>query len=239
MSLISWEGAAHCRIEFSTRAGGVSTGRYTSLNLGLMTDDLPESVFENRRRLCSKTGVDGTRAAMARQVHGAEVKRAQPKGILSPQTHQACDGLWAEESGMAMLLLTADCFPVALYRRDATRKLAVIHAGWKGVLEGIAEHGIRALGSETAEAVVGPGIGVCCYEVGDKVARPFRERFGDDVLVGPRLNLRLALQRALGDAGCRSVHHVDRCTACETEAFFSHRRDSGVTGRQGVIAYLR
>ncbi len=239
MSLIAWQANDRVAISFSTRNGGVSSGRYASLNLGLMTDDSPSSVFENRRRLCVQTGVDGSRAAMARQVHGAEVRRAEPKGILTAQEHAAGDGLWTDESGLALMVLTADCFPVALYGKDGTQRLAVVHAGWKGVLGGIAERGIDALGSKKPAAVIGPGIGACCYEVGDDVAIPYAERFGRDVVVDRRLDLRLALDRALRRAGCHFVEHVNRCTACDEEAFFSHRRDGRVTGRQGLIAYLR
>lgn len=239
MSLIAWGDDDRVKISFSTRKGGVSSGRYASLNLGLMTDDVPDLIFENRRRLCIEAEVDGSRAAMARQVHGAEVRRAEPKGILTGQDHAVCDGLWTDQSGVALMVLTADCYPVALYGGDHTPRLAVIHAGWKGVLGGIAERGVDALGSREPEAVVGPGIGVCCYEVGDDVANPYADRFGRDVIVEGRLNLRLALERALARAGCRSIEHVNRCTACDEDVFFSHRRDGGVTGRQGVIAYLR
>jgi copper oxidase (laccase) domain-containing protein len=74
--------------------------------------------------------------------------------------------------------------------------------------------------------------------VQEDVARPVRDRFGDGVVRDGRLDLRAATERALREAGLDSVEHVDRCTACEPELFFSHRRDRGVTGRQGVIAYV-
>jgi hypothetical protein len=86
--------------------------------------------------------------------------------------------------------------------------------------------------------MVGPGIGPCCYEVGEEVAAPFRERFGEDVVRDGRLDLWTSAERALRAAGVGHVERLDRCTACEPETFFSHRRDRGVTGRQGVIAYV-
>jgi hypothetical protein len=86
--------------------------------------------------------------------------------------------------------------------------------------------------------MIGPGIGPCCYEVGEEVAAPFRERFGDDVMRDGRLDLWTSAERALRAAGVAHVERVDRCTACEPETFFSHRRDRGRTGRQGVIAYV-
>jgi copper oxidase (laccase) domain-containing protein len=84
--------------------------------------------------------------------------------------------------------------------------------------------------------VIGPAIGPCCYEVGEEVAAPFRETFGPDVAVDGKLDLWTSAERALRAAGCARVDRFDLCTACDPERFFSHRRDRGRTGRQGVIA---
>jgi copper oxidase (laccase) domain-containing protein len=74
--------------------------------------------------------------------------------------------------------------------------------------------------------------------VGDEVSEPFSRRFGDDVVTGRKLDLGLATERALLEAGCATVERNARCTSCEADLFFSHRRDRGHTGRQGVIAYI-
>jgi copper oxidase (laccase) domain-containing protein len=116
--------------------------------------------------------------------------------------------------------------------------VAVLHAGWRGLLEGIAASGVDALGTGALAAAIGPGIGPCCYEVGEEVAGPYRERFGDDVVRSGRLDLWTSAERALRAAGVAHVERFDRCTACEPDTFFSHRRDAGRTGRQGVIAYV-
>jgi copper oxidase (laccase) domain-containing protein len=116
--------------------------------------------------------------------------------------------------------------------------LALLHVGWRGLLAGIVEAGCAALGPGALAAAVGPGIGPCCYEVGDDVAEPFRARFCPGVLDGRRLDLAGACESALVAAGCTGVTRVDRCTACEPETFFSHRRDRGRTGRQGVVGYV-
>jgi YfiH family protein len=177
---------------------------------------------------------------MAWQEHGGRVRRAERGGIITPGTvHERCDGLWSEEPGQAMLLVTADCFPVALARMNGTPKVAVLHVGWRGLLAGIANAGVAALANGPVAAVIGPGIGACCYEVGEEVAAPFRTRFGEDVLVDGRLDLAEATERALRRAGVGSVERTGHCTACEPELFFSHRRDRGRTGRQGVVAYIR
>jgi copper oxidase (laccase) domain-containing protein len=75
--------------------------------------------------------------------------------------------------------------------------------------------------------------------VGEEVAQPFRERFGDDVMQGRNLDLAEAIERSLREAGVGKVERTGPCTSCEPELFFSHRRDRGRTGRQGVIAYIR
>jgi purine-nucleoside/S-methyl-5'-thioadenosine phosphorylase / adenosine deaminase len=236
--LIRWEAPGPYTVAFSTRVGGVSEGSYESLNLGILTGDDPERVVENRRRLADEAGVDAERARMAWQRHGAAVRRASPEGILTPGTqHDPCDGFWSDEPGQGMMLVTADCLPVAIARADGDAPaLAVLHVGWRGLLEGIVENGVRALGGARLAAAVGPGIGPCCYEVGADAAEPFVARFGRDVLVDGRLDLWRATELALSQAGVGGIERTDLCTYCHPELFFSHRRDRGTTGRQGVIA---
>jgi copper oxidase (laccase) domain-containing protein len=116
--------------------------------------------------------------------------------------------------------------------------LAVLHAGRLGLLEGIAASGAAVLDGGRLAAVIGPGIGPCCYEVGGEIRAAYRDRFGADVVRGRKLDLWTAAERALYEAGAESVERVDLCTACNPDDFFSHRRDGGVTGRQGVIAFI-
>jgi purine-nucleoside/S-methyl-5'-thioadenosine phosphorylase / adenosine deaminase len=241
LDVIDWPGAAgRYRVAFSTRCGGVSEGAFRSLNLGIRTDDDPARVVENRKRLCAAVAADADGATMAWQRHGSTVARAEPRGILTPGTvFDHCDGLWSDERGRSMLLLTADCLPIAIARTGERRPaLAILHAGWRGLLAGIVASGVRALGSSGLEAVIGPSIGPCCYEVGEEVAAPFREAFGDDVVRELRLDLWTSAERALRAAGVDRVDRLDLCTSCDGERFFSHRRDRGRTGRQGVIAYV-
>jgi YfiH family protein len=238
MKLFRWDAPGAYRVAFSTRLGGVSEGAYESLNLGILTADEPVRVVENRRRLCAEVGVDPETATMAWQVHGAKVTEARPRGIVKRTVFDQCDGLWTERPGQPMVLLTADCLPVALARTSGKPGLAVLHVGWKGLLGGIAEAGLSALGDASVAAAVGPGIGPCCYEVGEEVAVPYRDRFGADVVLEGKLDLPEATERALRAAGVSSVYRTGHCTACEPELFFSHRRDHGITGRQGVVAAI-
>jgi len=238
MRLLRWDSApAGVNVAFSTRAGGVSEGPYRSLNLGVLTGDEPDRVVENRRRLCEAAGVDPGRATMAFQEHGTTVVEAAPTGVVRPGTdYVRADGLWTDRCGQGMLLVTADCLPIALARADGSR-LVVLHAGWRGLLGGIAQAGADAAGGE-AVAAIGPGIGVCCYEVGEEVARPFRARFGPGVAEDGRLDLARAAERALAAAGVGRVDRVGGCTACDPATYFSHRRDRGTTGRQGIVGAL-
>jgi polyphenol oxidase len=237
LTLLRWEVPGPYDVVFSTRLGGVSDGPYDSLNLGIYTGDEPGRVVENRRRLAGAAGIDAERTRMAWQQHGPEVRRATPEGILTPGTqHEPCDGWWSDEPGQGMMLVTADCLPVAIARRDAEQPaLAVLHVGWRGLLAGIIENGAGALEDGALMAAIGPGIGPCCYEVGPDVAGPFADRFGGEVLSDGRLDLWRAAELALLEAGVDQVERTDLCTYCHPELFFSHRRDRGTTGRQGVM----
>jgi len=230
--VIHWEVSGAYVVAFSTRRGGVSEGPYESLNVGRLTDDDPERVAENRRRLCAEVGADPDRLAMNRQVHAATVNRAEAGRRGKPG-----DGLWTDESGLPMLKLTADCLPVALARTNGQPGLALLHVGRLGLPEGIVAAGVAALGGRLA-AVVGPGIGPCCYEVGPEIRDDYRRRFGPSVLRGRNLDLWTATEGALREVGVESIERTDLCTACHPELFFSHRRDAGRTGRQGVIGYI-
>jgi YfiH family protein len=236
LPLIRWEGPGPYEVAFSTRLGGVSEPPYDSLNLGIMTGDEPANVLENRRRLCSEIDVEAERGQMAWQQHGAVVRRAEAAGLATLADRPPCDGLWSEEPGVSMMLVAADCLPIVLGRVNGVRPAAaVLHVGWKGLLGGIVAAGAAALGSRSA-AVIGPGIGPCCYEVREDVAAPYRAAFGAEVVRDGRLDMWSAAERALSEAGCSRVERTDLCTSCRPELFFSHRRDGARTGRQGVLA---
>jgi YfiH family protein len=237
--MIRWEHGPYV-VAFTSRLGGVSGGAFESLNLGALTDDDPLNVVENRRLACEAVDADASTATMAWQHHSAEVRRAEPRGIVTPGTQfDRCDGLWTDEPRQAMMLLAADCLPIALGRANGSDPaLGVLHAGWRGLLDGIVAEGAKALGEGRIAAAIGPGIGPCCYEVGDEVAELFRAAYGDDVVTENRLDLWSAAEQALRAAGCDEVERADLCTFCHPELFFSHRRDRGRTGRQGVVGYI-
>ena len=240
MKLFRWNAPGPYTVAFTTRLGGVSEGPFESLNLGILTDDESDRVVENRLRACAAVGADAGTATMAWQVHGGKVTEARPKGIVERTIFDQCDGLWTDRPGQGMALVTADCYPVAIARvaERGRVRLCVLHVGWRGLLAGIVDSGVAALGEGEVAAILGPGIGPCCYGVGEEVIALFTERFGPEVVTDGHVDLGGATERALVGAGVQSVERTGHCTSCEPELFFSHRRDRGRTGRQGVIAYI-
>jgi polyphenol oxidase len=220
---------------FSTRRGGVSPAPFASLNVGRLTADDPANVDENRTRLAAATGQGRERVLYGRQVHGSTVRRAtEPPSDTRPVTDE--DGQATALEGHPALVFTADCLPVLL---AAERAVAALHAGWRGLDEGVLDEGVRALrevgGDGAIHGLVGPCARGCCYEVGEEV----HARFGAyDARVGDRnLDLAAIARAKLAEAGVAEIHDVGLCTMCEPELFFSHRRDDGVTGRQAGLVW--
>jgi YfiH family protein len=233
MKVIDLPGA---RAFFSTRRGGVSEGPYESLNLGILTDDDPERVTENRSRLAGQARLEPSAIAMGWQVHGTELREwegppeTEVAGYAAPGAElPRVDGHLTGAEGVGLLVLVADCLPVAL---SGGGRVAMLHCGWRGLADGIVE---RALASfdETPAAAVGPGIGPCCYEVGGEVLERFKGL--DGVSSGRMLDLRAVVEHNLRGGGVQQIEHVDECTSCRADLYFSHRRDGGVTGRQGGL----
>jgi YfiH family protein len=232
LPLIRWDAPGPYLAAFSTRVGGVSEAPFDTLNLGRLTADSPGHVAENRMRLCAEAGTEPELLCFGRQVHGPLVRRAEGQG-------EPGDGVWTDEPGRPLLVFTADCLPVALARANGgPPAIAALHVGWRGLLAGIVQTAAAQLGGGELAAVIGPGIGPCCYEVGEEVAAPFRERYGARIVRAGKLDLWTATEQALRAAGVATVSRVDLCTACNNDLFFSHRRDGVQTGRQGLIAYV-
>jgi purine-nucleoside/S-methyl-5'-thioadenosine phosphorylase / adenosine deaminase len=215
------------RALFTTRRGGVSTGAYASLNLGRWTDDDPTAVQHNRERVAQTIGLPLDAVVQGRQVHQARVERNTPPNGQP----QEADGQATTREDVALLVLTADCLPIALIGDSA---VAMLHAGWRGLADGIVEEGVEALrelGATEIAAAIGPGAGGCCYEVGAEVARAFERPAG-------RLDLKAIAREELHAAGVAEVHDAGLCTLCsDPQLFFSHRRDGGRTGRQAGVVW--
>ena len=225
------------RVVFSTREGGVSEGPYESLNLGLFTDDEEGRVVENRRRLAAAAGLEPEAIAMGWQMHGAEVREwtrtpARPVFPEPADNLPRVDGHTTSVEGLGLLVIVADCLPVAL---STGERVGMVHCGWRGLAEGVLDRAIEYFDGEAPEAAIGPGIGSCCYEVGEEVLERFEELEG--VADGRMLDLRAIARHQLEAGGVERIEHVDLCTSCRPDLFFSHRRDAGVTGRQGGLVW--
>lgn len=222
---------------FTTRVGGVSAPPFDSLNLGLLTDDEPSAVRENRRRAAAAAGVHADDVLIGYQVHGAEVevrdRRPRPNPYSGAASDPArVDGQATASAGLAPLVLVADCLPVAL---AGAGRVGVIHCGWRGLAAGIVDRGVTAV--EARAAAIGPGIGACCYEVGDEVMDAFAD-LGDGIAQGRNLDLRAVAGRLLDRAGVSAVEVSELCTSCNPGLFFSHRRDGRRTGRQAGLVRI-
>jgi YfiH family protein len=193
---------------------------------------------ENREEAFSRVGkaVGGAgRLHLMTQVHGASVVQAPFAG--RPEADAAVTG----ERGVLLGVQTADCLPVLLVH-PPSGAVAAAHAGWRGTVAGVVPNALGVLlaaGGVPADVVaaIGPGIGACCYEVGDDVRAAFGPGGEQHFLPGrrgqPHLDLRGAVVRQLLDARVPpgSIRHVDHCTACRGELYYSYRRDGPGTGR--------
>jgi len=212
-------------------------------NLSSDTGEDCENALATRRRLCEAIGV--RRLVRGRQVHGAVVRRVVQEGCEDAPVE--ADGHATSRHRLAAMVLTADCLPVALGRsalpagsateEDTGGAVAMLHAGWRGLLAGVLEEGVRALDSLGAAgetvAIVGPGARVCCYEVGEEV----HAAFAGEHRHGRRIDLPgLARDRLLA-AGVDQVRVLDACTICDPR-FFSHRREGVRAGRQAGVAWI-
>jgi YfiH family protein len=225
------------RAAFSTRLGGASEGAFESLNLGLYTDDEEAAVRENRARLSNALDREADGVLFGFQVHAGDVMRRERAPDPNPFAVQAgrpaeADGQATANAALTPLVQVADCLPVAL---AGERGVAMLHCGWRGLAAGIIERGADEVGATAA--AVGPGIGPCCFEVGDEVRAEFAG-LGEGVARGRKLDLPEVARRLLGAAGVDSVDASDLCTSCHPELFFSHRRDAGRTGRQAGLVWI-
>ena len=256
----------------TTRLGGCSPAPFRGLNLAHGVPDEPENVLSNRRRVSRALNFDNARWALCSQVHGIRIADASAdsdcagaashsdcdsagpaadEAAEAPPPYDSRDGIYLEDPRIAAAVFLADCHPVIIY--DPVRHAAAaLHAGWRGTVLGIAAAGVRRMlegGSriEDLVAVSGPGIGPCCYRVGEDVGRRFQRSFGGAAGFTRRISgadiwfadIEEANITALKKAGLKRIGRAGFCTACRTDQFFSHRIENGSTGRQAAVIMLR
>lgn len=215
-------------VAFTDREGGVSAAPFDSLNLAARVGDDAAAVAVNRARVASAAGFELGSLKLARQVHGADVLEV---ALDSEPVAGEADALVTSERGVTIGILTADCTPVVV---AGSGKVAVAHAGWRGVVAGAVDAAVEAVGDVVC-AWVGPSIHACCYEVGPEVIEAFSHL--DLPVAGPdRVDPAAAAVVQLRRRGVETIARSSDCTFCDRR-YFSYRRD-GLTGRQGAFATL-
>ncbi len=235
---------------FTTRLGGVSTGVFESLNLGLHRGDDFSNVAENYRILGNALGFSKEDLVLTWQVHSDIVRvvsRADAGKGYDHRSYPQCDALVTNTPGVALMVFTADCTPILFYD-PVTGAVGAAHAGWRGTALGIAQKTVQTMASrfgtrpEDVIAAIGPNIGACCFETDRDVpeamlsalgqeAEPYITQKGEKFHVDLKAMNRLWLRRA----GVENITLSDSCTACQPHRFWSHRVTQGQRGSQGAV----
>lgn len=234
-----WPAPAWVRAVSTTRGGGYSDGSFASLNLGDHVGDEPSRVACNRARLTEHLGLAAEPCWLS-QVHGRRIVRAD-------KAEPGCeaDGAITDTPGATCAVMTADCLPLLICDDQGTQ-VAAVHAGWRGLAEGVVDSALDALGIAPDRLLIwlGPAIGPTAFEVGDEV----RDRFialDPDATVAFQphgadrwlADLFLLARQRLARLGIDRIYGGGYCTVSQPQRFFSYRRN-GVTGRMASLIWL-
>lgn len=252
-NLSSFPGLVHA---FTMRAGGVSEGIYSSLNLGTNRGDEPEKVDENYSRLCAALGIEKSRLVVSKQVHEDTVRVVSERdfrpSVLSPVDYSA-DSLITNIPDIPLMVFAADCIPILLYAADS-HAIGAVHAGWRGTMLDIAGKAAAKLCAEfggeakNIYAAIGAGIGKCCFEVGQEVYDAAlslglggeNEFTTDDGGGKYHVDLKEINRRLLVRAGVpqENIALNSECTFCLCDKYWSHRATNGRRGVQAAVIAL-
>ncbi len=240
-------------VAFSGRRGGVSQGVYDSLNLGLHVGDKAELVWENRRRYLSAFNANLNDMVACEQVHGNEVRQVQgtDRGRGARDLGDVimnCDAMITNEPGVYLMSFYADCMPVYFYD-PINRAIGMAHSGWKGTMQRIVVNTLEAMVKEfntspgELHIFIGPGIGSCCFAIQSDLLVKVEAEFGGfhDIInhnQGPiTWDLQATNRQLLIQAGVNplNISVCKLCTACNTDRFYSYRKEHGTTGRMGAL----
>ncbi|EGU37590.1 multicopper polyphenol oxidase [Vibrio ichthyoenteri ATCC 700023] len=245
MSLIipNWKAPKNVKAIASTRLDGFSTGVYQGLNLGSHVGDDLDTVLRNRQQLAQMAKMPSA-PVWLNQTHSTVVAQVnQP----TKQTLDA-DGLVTSQSGVVLSAMTADCLPVLLTNTQGTQ-VAAVHAGWRGLADGIVENALMTFDADLNRgnviAWLGPAIGATAFEVGEDVLQAFCDAdsqaidaFRPTGQVGKWwANMELLATQRLNALGVTQVFASGLCTYSDPERFYSYRRD-GVTGRLASFIWI-
>lgn len=233
ITVVRWKNAPEKVIGFTTKnCGGVSPAPFASLNFGIYTEDDKQNVFKNYKLLEQYSGIP--RLVVLKQVHGTRVLEVDG-GNFGETCFEEADGLFTVESGIALCIQTADCFPVFLAGKKG---LAAIHCGWRSLNGGIIENAsdfFHTYGDFPEKAYLGPGICKDCYEIKDDMIKVLNKKYSPEKALLSlngfyKLDLQKLVINALNVNGITEIE-VSGFSSCHSEGFYSYRRDKGVTGR--------
>ncbi len=231
-----WPVASNIHAAATLRSGGVSQGTFDSLNLGLHVNDEPENVYKNRRIISRMLDLPSEPVWMD-QVHGIDV-------IKSDQSKQIkkADASYTDQENTVCAVLTADCLSILLATTNG-RKIAAIHAGWRGLLSGVVANTVNTMGTINLIAWLGPAIGADCFEVGQEIKDSFIKKSEKFTQVFTKTNEKKYLvdiyklaKIELASVGIKQVYGGGFCTVTDKERFYSYRRD-GETGRMATLIW--
>lgn len=233
---------------FSARHGGVSPPPFQSLNMGLHVEDRAELVLANRKRLLDLWDLGLQQLVCCQQIHGSQVVCvSQEMTGLGAKDYSTSipdmDAMTTDHAGIILATFYADCLPVFFFDPQK-RVVGIAHSGWKGTMGRIVSNTVNTMvqvyGSkaENLEVFIGPGIGPCCFQVQADLAKKVTAAFPEfDVIMDRNReifwDLSLTNFKILCQAGVdpHKIMDCGICTSCNTDSFFSHRRENGETGR--------
>jgi YfiH family protein len=236
----AWPAPANIKAATTTRQGGVSMRAYTSLNLALHVQDHDKDVLRNREIFVKSMALP-SEPIWLNQVHKAQVV------CLPKEVNRVADAAITKHKNVVCAILTADCLPILVCNQQGT-EVAAIHAGWRGLAQGVIENTIAAFAAAPNEllAWLGPAISAKNYEVGNEVFTTFVQRnslhqkaFALAQRPGYyQADLYLLARQILTSLGVLKIYGGDFCTYAQTDLFYSHRRDHGITGRMASFIYF-
>lgn len=237
-------------VRFYSRQGGVSPEPWSSLNQGGTVGDLRDHVVENRRKVFADLQRPVDSIFDVWQVHGNQVICTDTPRDLNGG-HQKADAIFTDKEEITLFMRFADCVPIVLFEPQK-RVVGIVHAGWQGTVNAVVVKAVESIreryGVEPGKlmAGIGPSIGPDHYQVRADVSDQVLKTFGassSELLTSSDGNLFLNLWKAnellLRRAGVAKIETSEICTACNTEDWYSHRKEKGKTGRFGAAAFLR
>lgn len=237
-----WSAPAHVKALTTTRSGGVSDDVFAGLNVGDHVDDMPDNVAHNRTLLTNKLALTKPVQWLS-QTHSTVIVEA-----LADGQRREADACWTSEAGLACVVMTADCLPVFFTNAEGT-KVAVAHAGWRGLVDGILEETLTVFPTlETVHCWLGPCIGPAAFEVGAEVMDAFVQKMPEaqSCFVAQKhaagkyladLYQLATLRLVAAGVPSAQVSSCGLCTFTDEARFFSYRRD-GQTGRMASLIWI-